>query len=243
MWEEFGKHSDQIREMNWWWNKARSEIVDSCLSRILKTKGNILDIGAGFGSMSVVLKKYGEVTAIEPSASAAAFLRDSLKLTTYTGDFDSFQSNDKFDLIACLDVLEHIDKDRQALLKIESLLNDNGILVVTVPAYMFLWSIHDDLNHHYRRYTKKGLIRILPDSFNIRKITYYNTIMFPAAIIDKLLLSRNKTSYSLKPHKFMDRILYKVFLIEKYILKRCDFPFGVSILVIAQKKIVAGNYQ
>lgn len=236
MWENLEQYSDQVREMSWWWNKARSEIVYTCMKNIVLTGGRVLDIGAGYGSMSMILKEYGDVTAIEPSPAAAAFLQESMRITTYCGDLNSFQDSSQFHIVACLDVLEHIEDDCQALLRISSLINDGGFLVLTVPAYMFLWSKHDELNHHYRRYTKKELVDKLPSNCIIRKVTYYNTLLFPAAVIDKLFLSKQKASQSLKPNKIINEILYIVFSMEKYILRWTNLPVGVSILLIAQIK-------
>jgi hypothetical protein len=138
--------------------------------------------------------------------------------------------------VTCLDVIEHMMDDNKAMMKIGSLIDDCGFLVLTVPAYMCLWSAHDVLNHHYRRYTKKELLGKLPGDLAVRKITYFNTLLLPAAILDKVLFARKKASYSLKPNKLVNKILYSIFSIEKYLLKWIDLPFGVSILLIAQKQ-------
>ena len=164
-------------------------------------------------------------------------MQDNLNINIYHGTFESFTETERYDLVTCFDVLEHIADDGKALSKMEALVNDKGFLILTVPAYMFLWNRHDEINHHYRRYGRKELIKKIPRSFVIRKVSYFNTLLFPMAILDKLLLARNRRSYSLgDPNKLVNGILYRIFSIEKSILRFTDLPFGVSILLIAQKR-------
>ena len=236
MWQEKGFTRNQLKDNSWWWNKARSEIVYACMKKSIHSNSNILDIGAGYGSMVEMLKEFGTVSAVEPYKDAAEYLSEQLRIKTFNTTFDAFNVTEHYDIITCFDVLEHIDDDRQALIKMQSLLMNDGLLVLTVPAYQFLWSRHDELNHHYRRYTIKGLIEKLPHDFIVRKITYFNTLMFPAALMDKALFSKNKPSYALNPNRVIDEILYRIFSVEKHILRHINFPFGTSILLIANKR-------
>ncbi len=137
--------------------------------------------------------------------------------------------------MACFDVLEHIEDDKEALSKMASLLNDKGLLVLTVPAYKFLWSRHDVVNYHYRRYNKYSLINKMPNSLIIKRASYFNTLLFPLALLDKTIISKNGKSYSMNPNKLVNSLLYKIFVVEKIILRHCNLPFGVSILLIAEK--------
>jgi hypothetical protein len=133
-------------------------------------------------------------------------------------------------------VLEHIEDDKKALSKMATLVKDGGFLVLTVPAYKFLWNRHDDINHHYRRYSKKELIKKIPDNLLIKKASYFNTFLFPMAIIDKLVLAKNKKSYGLDPNMMVNSVLYRIFSAEKTVLRFLNLPFGVSILLIAEKR-------
>lgn len=236
MWQEKGVKQNQLRESSWWWNKARSEIVYACMKKTVHCKSKILDIGAGYGCMVAMLQKFGTVTAVEPYRDAAEYLSEQFNIRTFNTTLDAFNVNEQYNIITCFDVLEHIHNDRQALIKMQSLLMNDGLLVLTVPAYQFLWSKHDELNHHYRRYTIKGLIEKLPGSFIVRKITYFNTIMFTAALLDKVLFSKNKPSYALNPNRIIDMIFYRIFSLEKHLLPYINFPFGTSILLMANKK-------
>jgi len=236
VWEQKDAFHTKGQDANWWWGKARMEIVHQCMKRVMSRDMNILEIGAGFGGMTSMLSNFGSVKAIEPYSDAASYLQDNLKIDTYHGTFESFAETERYDLVTCFDVLEHIADDEKALSKMEALVNDKGFLILTVPAYMFLWNRHDEINHHYRRYRRKELIKKIPRDFIIRKVSYFNTLLFPMAIVDKLLLARNRKSYSLgNPNKLVNGILYRIFSMEKPILRFVDLPFGVSILLIAQK--------
>ena len=224
------------QDANWWWGKARMEIVHECMEKVVWRDMNILEIGAGFGGMTGMLSNFGLVTALEPYSEAASYLQNKLKVKTYHGTLESFAETEKYDLVTCFDALEHIEDDGEALSKMEALVNDKGFLVLTVPAYMFLWNRHDEINHHYRRYGRKELIKKIPRNFIIRKVSYFNTLLFPMAILDKLLFAKNKRSYSLNPNKLINSILYKIFSTEKILLRFINLPFGVSILLIAEKR-------
>ena len=236
MWQEKGATHERHQDNSWWWNKARSEIVFECMKNCVRCNSSILDVGAGYGGMVDMLNKFGLVAAVEPFGDAAKYLREYYGIKVYNTAFDHFKETEQYDIVTGFDVMEHIEDDRQALLKMTSLVKKGGLLVITVPAYQFLWGSHDVLNHHYRRYTKKGLIERLPAGIVIKRATYFNTLMFPAAVLDKLFFSRNKPSYALNPDKIIDKMLYQVFAFEKFILRHLNLPFGTSILLIANKQ-------
>jgi SAM-dependent methyltransferase len=236
MWEEKDAFHIKGQDDNWWWAKARREIVQQRLKEVITHDMNILEIGAGYGSMTGMLANFGTVNAIEPYADAVAYLQEKLKIKTYHGTFESFTETERYDLITCFDVLEHIEDDSKALSKMATLVNDEGFLVLTVPAYKFLWNRHDEINHHYRRYSKKELLKKIPDNLLIKKVSYFNTLLFPMAIIDKLVLSKRKRSYSFNPNTLVNNILYRIFATEKNILRFLNLPFGVSILLVAEKR-------
>jgi 2-polyprenyl-3-methyl-5-hydroxy-6-metoxy-1,4-benzoquinol methylase len=215
------------------------EIVHECMKQFVSRDMHILEIGAGRGRMTTMLSGFGSVKAIEPYPDAASYLQNNLRIETYNGTLESFESTEQFDLVTCFDALEHIADDEKALSKMETLVKDRGFLILTVPAYMFLWNRHDEVNHHYRRYGRKGLLKKLPRSLVIRKASYFNTLLFPMAVLDKLVLARNRKSRSLDPNKAVNAMLYRVFSVERSILRFTSFPFGVSILLIAQKRATA----
>lgn len=235
MWENREAFNEDVKDTNWWWGKARMEIVSNCMKDIVSHNINILEVGAGYGRMTTMLSNFGCVKAIEPYPDAVNYLQE-LGVDTYQGTLETFNDSNKYGLVVCFDVLEHIADDKEALLKMSSFLEDKGFLVITVPAYKYLWNRHDKMNNHFRRYTKGGLLNILPDNLVVKRISYYNTLLFPLAVLDKLVLTKNKRSYSFNPSKIVNDALYNIFVMEKNILRYCNLPFGVSILLIAEKK-------
>jgi 2-polyprenyl-3-methyl-5-hydroxy-6-metoxy-1,4-benzoquinol methylase len=236
MWDEIGAFHRQGQDEKWWWTKARSEIVCECLKRVVPCKIEILEIGAGYGAMTDMLQKFGTVTAVEPYADAVSYLKDTFNMEAFQDTLETYTGTEEYDLVSCFDVLEHVEDEQRALDKIESLIKDNGLLILTVPAYMSLWSKQDEIDHHFRRYSRKELINVISQYFTIKRATYFNTLLFPVAVIDKLLFARKKRSYSLEPNRFVNSILYAIFSVERFIAPLINLPFGVSILVIAEKK-------
>ena len=145
----------------------------------------------------------------------------------------------QFDCITLFDVLEHIDDEAQSLQAIHTLLRPGGMLMLTVPAYQWLWTKYDDETHHKRRYTKKQLFDALQRSgFSIQKISYFNTLLFPAVAAIKLISAIGSLDAShprIVPASPLNSILEKIFAIEAHMLPHINFPFGVSIVAIASK--------
>jgi hypothetical protein len=148
------------------------------------------------------------------------------------------------DLILLLDVLEHILEDASALKYVATLLKPDGRVLITVPAFNLLWSDHDRTHHHCRRYTKNGLDRVLREAgFEIERITYFNTILFPvilvARLIGNLLPGRHSPSGDVSmPGQAANAFLTKLFGSERYLLRKANLPVGVSVMAIAKLKTV-----
>ncbi|OIR06743.1 ubiquinone biosynthesis O-methyltransferase [mine drainage metagenome] len=232
----------QIQKKHWWF-VAKKKIVLNLISRYLPETRNqkILDIGCGSGLMLNALENIGQTCGMDMSDDAISFSKEIFGGTIRKGMLpDNIPyDNDSFSLIVALDVIEHVDEDTRALAAIRSRLIEGGKAVITVPAYMFLWSAHDDLNEHKRRYTLTGLAAKLSEAgFNIEKISYFNTLLFPPIYIVRMLnnvLKREGASDIEMPGKVMNYLLEKIFSIEKYLLRFMNLPFGVSILAVVRK--------
>lgn len=148
----------------------------------------------------------------------------------------------EFDLVAMYDVLEHLENEISSLKNIHKALRKNGILMITVPAYMFLWSKHDEMVHHKRRYTREDLVRLVASQgYQVERSSYFNTWLFPPIALVRLIRRMCKSDVHhqedklANPADWINRILYRVFASEKYLLKLSNLPFGVSILLVARK--------
>lgn len=143
-----------------------------------------------------------------------------------------------YDLVCLFDVLEHLQDDVASLLTLQRLLRFDGRLLLTVPAHPWLWSFHDEELHHRRRYTRAGLVQALRSGgFDVDKVGYFNSVMFPAVVIARLLdrLRGGSVTGQSEPPQWLNVTLTRVFSAEAPIAARGVLPFGVSLFAIARR--------
>ena len=233
----------QIEDRHWWF-QARKEIVLYTIERFFKkeNKVDILDIGCGTGMMLQALGAYGNVWGLDKSAKAIAYAKNKApNARLVVGSFPDHLPKKRFDIVTALDILEHIEDDTHALEKLGDVMKPGGITIITVPAYQFLWTAHDTVNEHKRRYTKSELQKKIQHAgLRIKKISYYNTFLFVPIATAKLIkrLSHKQQSHfaSTPPSALVNMPLRSIFSSEKYVLPYIDFPFGISIIAILSKK-------
>lgn len=224
-----------------WWFVARRQILSRVIQSLpLPAATQILDVGCGSGGNLPMLKRHGLVKAMEygEEARQLATARQVAEVKpAHLPDQIPFQG-ESFDLVVMLDVLEHLDQDAEALQALRSRLKPEGWLLLTVPAYPFLWSRHDQINHHKRRYTRAQLCQVVQQGgYRVHYVSFYNTLLFPIVLIvrslNKLLRRQEGDDLTL-PSPTMNRILTEIFSVEGQFLPRFRFPFGVSLVLIAQ---------
>jgi SAM-dependent methyltransferase len=225
-----------------WWFAARRKILESVIRRTVRPppKAHILEIGCGTGHNLHMLSKFGtlEATELNESARELASRRLGRKVEAAALPDLSLFARSSFDLIALLDVLEHIADDRQAFEAIFSLLKPGGKLLVTVPANPWMWSAHDVAHHHHRRYRKRQL-RALAESagFTVDLLSPFNSLLFPAVAAARLagkLTGRQAADDRLPPGP-VNGLLRSVFSFERFLVGRVPFPFGVSLVLVARR--------
>lgn len=226
-----------------WWFVTKKKIVLDAIDRCLSKNGNIkvLDIGCGSGLMLNALEDIGQTFGMDMSDDAINFCKEVFSGKVEKGflpDQIPYEEN-YFGLITALDVIEHVDRDIDSLKAIRSRLVLGGKAVITVPAYMFLWSSFDEMNEHKRRYTLPELnTKLIQAGFTVETISYFNTLLFPVVFVVRVLnnaLKRDGASDVDMPNWLMNFVLEKIFGIEKYLLKFVNLPFGVSILAVVRK--------
>ena len=232
-----------------WWFVGRRSILLSILNRYLgvgATNGRqILDVGCGTGTMLTHLARFGDARGVDMDLEAVGYCHDrGLQQVTQSGADSLPFEKDRFDVVTALDVVEHIDDDLGALREIKRVLKPGGLLLLTVPAYRFLWGRQDDINLHKRRYVARELrSRLQAVGFEVERLTYMNAILFPAIAAIRLLRRilpeppKLESDFAFPAPQPLNVLLSAVFGSERYVLTRFDAPFGVSIMALARRPL------
>lgn len=225
-----------------WWFVGRRAIVSSLLRGSgLPNEARILDLGCGTGGNLAMLSAFGDVVGAELDEDAARLARQRGIAPVVRGKLPDALPLDAgaFDCVTLLDVLEHIEDDRATLKAVHKLLAPEGRLLITVPAFPFLWGPHDEAHHHQRRYRAKGLRQLLASTgYEIITLSYCNTWLFPVAAVVRLLRrcfpgGEAGAELSLPPAG-INTLLARLFASERHLLG-IGLPFGVSLVVLAKK--------
>jgi SAM-dependent methyltransferase len=233
---EFSQRYREIYDKHWWW-RAREELILEILRREQPPGGwgNILDVGCGDGLFFRQLQQFGKVEGIEPVAEII-HPDNPFRQQIHIGSFDeNFQPGKKYSLILMLDVLEHLDSPVAALQHALSLLQPNGSLLITVPAFRLLWTSHDQLNHHHTRYTKSSFAKIAKKAqMKIAHARYLFFWLFLAklAVRAKESLLGSKPSIPKVPSPGLNHLLYLASRAEEKLLGTLPIPIGGSLLVL-----------
>lgn len=228
-----------------WWFLARREILYSVLDQFVAPEAKILDAGCGTGFFIERAKERFQSWGVDSSPLAVSMCHERGLDKVFVGSaLDLASVSDKtFDAILLLDVIEHVEDDFSALRHAKSLLAPNGVVIITVPAFMFMWSEHDELNLHKRRYVRVQLHNLLRDTgFSIEKLTYFNSYLFPLAVLvrlgNRLFRRRDYDEFAI-PGATTNKLMKAVFLAEKKRLLKPTaqnlFPFGLSLLAVGRK--------
>jgi SAM-dependent methyltransferase len=223
-----------------WWYVARRKVLSDLIRRRVKPPAGakILEIGCGTGHNLEMLGAFGSVDALEVDETARAMAAKRLGHEVFSSPLPELAGIPQahYDMVAAFDVVEHIPDDKAALDGIAKLLKPGGKLVVTVPAHQWMWSAHDVVNHHQRRYSKAGLKRLIEGSpLKLEAIGYFNSLLFPVAVAERLaskLRGKEDADLSL-PSKPLNQALERVFAAERGLVGRVPLPPGLSLFAIA----------
>jgi 2-polyprenyl-3-methyl-5-hydroxy-6-metoxy-1,4-benzoquinol methylase len=225
-----------------WWYRGRRAVVRAMLDELdLPPAARILDAGCGSGLMLDELERYGTAFGVDSSSWAVAAARGRRHARVELATLEQLPyANGGFDLVTCLDVLEHVPDDEPALAELWRVTAPGGHLLLTVPAYQTLWSAHDVANHHFRRYRMRTLrVVALDTGWEIRRTSYFNSVLLPAAalvrVVRKLHKGDGRSELSLTPAP-LDRVLALPLRLEAQLLRLgMKLPAGLSLLTLLQK--------
>lgn len=235
------RQSYNLEKEHWWYSARRSIILYFFkLYKGESPEARLLDAGCGTGYTLSQLSRYGDAFGIDLSGDAVELSqkRNLRRLQFASIDKLPFKNN-AFDWIFSLDTIEHLENDIEALKEFNRVCKTGGYIFLCVPAHRFLWSGEDVVSQHKRRYTQRSLIALVGETnLKIVKLTHFNFLLFPMVllVILKKNAFRQQDSNIQKLPRGLNSILRLIFELEKFILRRFNMPFGVSIMCIAQKK-------
>lgn len=223
-----------------WWYRARRDILADYLTRWgdLPKDARILEIGCGTGHNLPMLAQFGEIDAIEIDETARAKASERLGKPVGTAPLPELVgvAPGSYDLVAVLDVIEHVEDDVAALKAIATALKPGGKILITVPAHQWMWSAHDVVNHHKRRYSKAGFEALLEKTgLKGRKLGYFNSLLFPVAVAARFagkLMGKDDSDDS-PPPKPLNTLFEGIFRLERHMVGRVPLPPGLSLIALA----------
>jgi SAM-dependent methyltransferase len=230
-------------EEDHYWFRVRRRIIKNVVESLpLPPEPRLLDAGTGGGRTLVDLAGFGPVTGLEPSAAAHAKAEGRGVGTVELAPLEGmpFEAG-SFDLVTCLDVIEHVSDDVAGFAGLRRVSSEGAFMIVTVPAYSWLWSEHDRVNHHHRRYDRDSLVAAAAaGGWRPLRVTYFNSLLLPAAAAYRLLeragvrrLSRTSTKVLTDTPAWLNRALELPLLVEAALLRRgATIPAGLSLLAV-----------
>jgi SAM-dependent methyltransferase len=237
-------YARQYRELyrrHWWW-RARERLIVATLRSQAPARGwpSILDVGCGDGLFFERLREFGsEVEGVESDASLVDPTGPWASRIRIQPFDETFQPGHRYGLITMLDVLEHLPDPGAALCLAASLLESDGLLCVTVPAFAALWTDHDDINHHLRRFTSPVMIRLAGEAgLDTRSTRYFFFWTCPV----KLLIRFKErvlgwpSAIAKVPTPLANHAFYALSVIEQQSLGRLPIPFGSSLLFLGRRQ-------
>jgi SAM-dependent methyltransferase len=226
-----------------WWYRGRRRIIRAELDQIpLAAGARVLDAGCGSGRTLEQLGRYGDVHGIELNPDAAEVARARGCGEVVVGRLEELPWDaGSFDLITCLDVIEHTPDDRATLRELRRVCRPGGWLLVTVPAYQALWSLHDAANHHYRRYGRRTLrSAALAAGWTVRRMSSFNTVLLAPAAVVRLAQRRRLATDGYTPAltlgpRWLNEVLECPLQVEaKWLAGGHTLPAGLSLMAVMQ---------
>jgi SAM-dependent methyltransferase len=225
-----------------WWFTARRRILDGVIERVVRppSGARILELGAGTGHNLAMLSRFGRVEASELDPIARELASERLGRQVVAAalpDLSMFPAA-SYDLIALLDVLEHVTDDKESLESVFDRLKPGGALLLTVPINPWMWSAHDVAHHHHRRYRKGEIRKLALDAgYQIELLSPFNSLLFPPIAAVRLVgkLTGKDDSDDAMPSAPVNKTLDTIFGLERSLIGRVPLPFGVSLVAVLRR--------
>lgn len=239
---DYEKKYHQVETENWWFISRRRYLLD--LLRDTPRDSKILDIGCSSGIFLKYLEQLGfkieNLFGVDISEKAIENCKENEIQNVFVMDAKNITLSEKFDIIVASDCLEHLQDDTKAIQNWKELLKTEGKMYVFVPAFQSLWSYHDEVNMHYRRYTNSELkTKLVAENLTILKSSYWNFSLFiPVYFFRKIssfFIKSKPKEGQIVENKVANSVLLQLILLENKALRYINFPFGISTFCIVTK--------
>lgn len=245
-------YEDYYRHENGhWWFRWRYDLITKLVTSLKKeTSFRILDAGCGTGQMTKQLEAIGHAVGLDSANEAIEYARSRGVERLVRGSITAPPfAEGSFDCVLALDVIEHVDDDMGILTSLYEVIKPGGHLIITVPAFDALWSEHDEINHHKRRYRSPQLRRLMEEAgFTVDRVTYCNTALCVPVFVTRKAKNLWRSISRQRPGENrplqsdlgdyprpVNDALYALMKAETRLMERIDMPFGVSILAVATR--------
>jgi SAM-dependent methyltransferase len=244
--EDYYRH-----ENSHWWFRWRYDLITKLVASLkCDDSFRILDAGCGTGQMTKQLEAIGEAFGLDSAHEAISYARSRGVGRLVRGSITAPPfAEASFDCVLALDVIEHVDDDMGILTSLFRVIKPGGHLIITVPAFDALWSEHDEINHHKRRYRAPQLRLLIKEAgFDIERVTYCNTVFYLPVLLTRKVKNawRNVSRWRVGEDRPLqsdlgdyprpiNEALYSLMKAETRLMERVNMPFGVSILAVATR--------
>lgn len=235
----------RMEERHWWFVSHRR--LSTRLMQLLGYhRPRILDVGCGTGRNLLGFQGLGEAIGVDISDKALAFCRQrGIRNVVQSSAEQLPLGSGTFDIVACLEVLEHVSDPVTTLQEVRRVLKPDGKVVITVPAFRFLWSQHDDALCHLRRYERGPLcIDLREAGFKVEKVGFFFFASFfvvaPIRVARRFLTGKSKYPHSdttTLPPKLLNALLIWVFKFELFLAEKIALPFGTTLFAIGSNTL------
>lgn len=239
---EYDRMAD--REKNYWWHVGRYAIIEKYMKLAMPNKGRkqkILNVGAGTGGTIPYLEKFGDLRNVDISSDAIKYLKKSGYKADKANGTKLPYKNNEFNVVCAFDILEHVEDDVDALREWARVLKPGGKIVLTVPAYQWLWSEHDVSLHHHRRHTRKTISnKAKAAGLKPKKLSYAIVFSLPLVVgfrfLNKILGRKvdSETSY-VDVSDGINRLFTSFLKLEAKAHGHISYPAGTSVVAILEK--------
>ena len=218
---------------NSWWYRGRTLVASAIWHRYAHRRGDVLDYGAGNGALGEAFKRFGTVYGFEPDTEARSIAQGRGYVEIFADEAHALERS--YTTVAFFDVLEHLADDHATLERVRDALLPGGYVLLNVPAYQWLWSVHDVTHHHYRRYSRSQVRKLLKDAgYDAMFVSYWVFFLFPAAMVMRLLGKTGESAVHLP--KPLNSLLFLLIEIESVLMRFFPLPFGNSVVAIGRKR-------